>query len=309
MSLSEQIKIEGRRLGFDRIGIASVGPLHNEAAHLREWLGRGFQGTMGYMARNVEKREDITHVLPGAKSVIVGTVNYFTPITHSSNPGVAKISRYAWGNDYHDVIPPKLEALLAFIQQHNPSVQGKFYVDTGPVMEKAWAAKAGVGWLGKHTNILAEQTGSWFFLAVLIVDIELDADEPAIDHCGTCTACIDACPTKAIVEPYVLDATRCISYLTIELKAKNPIPVEFQNDIDRWVFGCDVCQDVCPWNSFQQPTTEPAFVPREGVLRASFDELMHLTDAEFHKRFEGTPVTRTKREGIKRNALFAGGTS
>lgn len=309
MSLSEQIKLEGKRLGFDRIGIASVEPLKKEAAHLREWLDRGFQGTMGYMARNVEKREDITQVLPGAKSVIVGTVNYFTPIAHPADPGVAKISRYAWANDYHDVIPPKLEALLAFIRELNPSVQGKFYVDTGPVMEKAWAAKAGVGWLGKHTNILAEQTGSWFFLAVLIVDIELDADEPALDHCGTCTACIDACPTHAIVEPYVLDATRCISYLTIELKAMNPIPIEFQKDMDRWVFGCDVCQDVCPWNSFQRPTIEAAFVPREGMLNMTFDELAALSEEEFQLRFAGTPVTRTKHEGIKRNALFTRGTS
>ena len=174
------------------------------------------------MARNLEKREDITAILPGAKSVIVGTVNYFTPELHSTDPATAKISRYAWGTDYHDVIPPKLKALLAFIQQEIPTATGKYYVDTGPVMEKAWAAKAGVGWLGKHTNILAEQTGSWFFLAVLIVDVELDADPPSLDHCGTCTACLDACPTDAFSDARVLDATKCISYLTIELRSDIP---------------------------------------------------------------------------------------
>lgn len=302
MSLSSEIKAEALRVGFDTVGIASVHRLDDEAAKLREWLARGYHASMGYMARNVEKREDITRVFPGARSVIVGTVNYYTPFAPSTDPATAKISRYAWGDDYHDVIPPKLDALLAFVQARVPGATGKYYVDTGPVLEKAWAVHAGIGWLGKHTNVIAPAKGSWFFLAVLIVDVDLEPDAPVQDHCGTCTACIDACPTQAIVEPYVLDASRCISYLTIELKAKHEIPADLATRLDGWVFGCDVCQDVCPWNSFQQPTQDARFLPRPGAIGASFEELTHLTQEAFDARFEGSPVMRTGREGLRRNA-------
>ena len=301
-NLTSIVKQEATRLGFDTVGIADVEVLEKEGALLKEWLTRGYQGEMAYMARNIEKRIDVREIMPDAKSVIVGAVNYYTPFQHSDEAGTGKISRYAWGTDYHEIIPPKLQALLEFIQAKHPGAEGRYYVDTGPVLEKAWAVRAGIGWMGKHTNVLSRERGSWFFLGVLIVNVALEHDAPIEDFCGSCTACIDACPTQAITEPYVLDASRCISYLTIELKPDEQIPAEHAKHLDNWIFGCDVCQDVCPWNSFLSPTSEEQFAPRENNISPKLEDILSMTQEEFSRRFRKSPIKRTKLAGLTRNA-------
>ncbi len=298
-SLSENIRLRASELGFAKVGIAKAEALTEEGTRLREWLGRGYHGTMEWMARNLEKRVDPREIVPNAKSVICVAMNYYVDEKHSDDPSIGKISRYAWGDDYHIVVEDRLQQLFQFIKSESPALNGKVYVDTGPMMDKAWAVRAGVGWLGKHTNVITRDYGSWVFLGEIIVDAELDYDEPIADFCGTCTACIDACPTNAIVEPYLLDSTKCISYLTIE--HKGDIADELKPNLEGWIYGCDVCQDVCPWNNFQQTSDEEAFRPRQENLASHLQELETLTEEEFRRRFKKSPMKRTKLSGLLRN--------
>lgn len=298
--LTERIKQAALEIGFSKVGIARVEHLSDESAHLTEWLGRGFHGSMDWMARNVEKRQDPRKILPGARSMICVALNYYTDVQHSTDPEIGKISRYAWGDDYHEIVSEKLEELSRRIGRLAPGSKSKTYVDTGPVMEKAWAAWAGIGWQGKHTNLITKDYGSWVFLGEIITDLDLREDEPIADFCGTCTACIEACPTDAIVEPYVVDSNKCISYLTIEHTGE--IPSEFHPQFEQWVYGCDICQDVCPWNSFQQSTNIGAFAPREKNEAPKLTDLVEMSAEEFSSRFKKSPIKRTKRSGIVRNA-------
>ncbi len=304
--LTQWIRTRAAELGFCAVGVARAESLHPETDRLHEWLKRGYQASMQWMATSAEKRGEVAQVLPGARSVVSVAMNYYTPGEHPDDPSTGKISRYAWGDDYHLVIPQRLEALVSGLRALDPRIDAKVYVDTGPVMDKAWAVRGGIGWLGKHTNVITRAYGSWVFLGEIILNAELEYDVPVEDLCGTCSACIDACPTNAIVEPYVLDASRCISYLTIE--HRGPLPVDLAASLERWVFGCDVCQDVCPWNRFQQPTEEQAFAARPANRAPALAELADLSAEEFTERFRRSPVKRTKREGLARNARAALGT-
>ncbi len=297
---TQEIKSKARALGFAKVGIARADELTEEGQRLREWLRRGYHATMNWMASTVEKRIDPRSILPDARSVVCVAMNYYTEGRHSDDPTVGKISRYAWGDDYHLVLTDRLRQLSEYIKELEPTVNVKVYVDTGPVMEKAWAVRAGVGWLGKHTNLITREFGSWVFLGEVILDLELEYDQPIPDYCGSCTACIEACPTGAIVEPYVLDSNKCISYLTIE--HRESISPELASNFQNWVYGCDICQDVCPWNRFQQPTAEAAFAPRTYNLAPTLTELAELTEEEFHERYRKSPIKRTKHAGLVRNA-------
>jgi len=299
-SLTHRLKMKAVELGFSSIGIARAEVLNEEEKHLREWLARGYQASMQWLERDAEKRIDVTKILPNAKSVICVALNYFTPVQHSNTPALGKISRYAWGDDYHLVLTKRLEKLSEFIKSEIPGVEGKIYVDTGPMMEKAWAARAGIGWLGKHTNIITRKFGSWVFLGEILIDAQLEYDTPMLDYCGKCTACIDACPTQAIVQPYVLDANKCISYLTIE--HRNKLPQEHVLNFQNWIYGCDICQDVCPWNRFQKETEEPAFQPRKENVAPKLTELAEMSQEEFSRRFRKSSMKRTKHSGLTRNA-------
>ncbi|HYQ85834.1 MAG TPA: tRNA epoxyqueuosine(34) reductase QueG [Bacteroidota bacterium] len=303
-ALTKEIKDRALELGFSRVGIARAERLEADSARLSDWLENGYHGTMRWMAQNFEKRVDPGCVVPGARSVVAVAMNYHTPNPHSDDPETGKVSRYAWGDDYHGVLESRLKQLLAFVQGRDPHAAGKIYVDTGPVMEKLWAQRAGIGWEGKHTNVITEEYGSWVFLGEMILDIELDYDEPAVDRCGTCTLCIEACPTQAIVEPYVLDSNRCISYLTIE--HRGPIAPELGEQFDRWVYGCDICQDVCPWNTkFSKPTDLQEFAPRGQNIAPRLTDLASLSKEEFTARYRKSAMKRAKREGITRNATVA----
>ena len=296
-----QIKREARRLGFEKVGIAKAVPLGAEGERLKDWLARGYQATMGWMGRNADRRIDPENVLAGARSIVSVALNYYTDVRHPDDDQAGKISRYAWGDDYHTILALRLERLLAFVRDRDPHANGKAYVDTGPIMEKAWAQRAGIGWIGKHTNIITGDLGSWVFLGEIILDIDLECDPPATDHCGSCTRCIDACPTHAIVEPYVLDASRCISYLTIEHRGELPASVE--GELNGWIYGCDVCQDVCPWNlKFSRPTGVAGFLPREGNVSPPIESVAAMTLEEFNSRFAGSPIKRAKHAGLTRNA-------
>jgi len=304
---SNEIKARALELGFDKAGIARAEPLSSESADLYEWLNRSFHGKMGYMAREPEKRLDPRALLPSAKSVVSVALNYFRQGKHSDIDGVGKISRYAWGDDYHDVLREKLKSLLEWIQERDPLVEGKICIDSSPAMDKAWAVRAGLGWIGKHTNLITKELGSWVFLGELLLSIELEYDnfiEP--DHCGTCTACLEACPTNALIEPYQIDATKCISYGTIELRDQE-LPESIAPHLESWVFGCDICQDVCPWTRFSRETREQRFAPRGDLLAPSLVELEQITDEEFSRRFRGSPIKRAKASGLRRNARSASG--
>lgn len=299
-SAAEKIKAKALELGFTKVGIARAEELTEEGSRLREWLARGYHGSMEWMTRNVEKRTDPRLIVPDARSVICVAMNYYTPFQHSSGPTVGKISRYAWGDDYHDILIEKLKTLWSWMEQEFPEAEGRYYVDTGPVMDKVWAQRAGIGWIAKHTNLITQEVGSWVFLGELITTLELEYDTPATDHCGSCTLCIEACPTGAIVEPYVVDSNRCISYLTIEHRGDidNELGRLFQN----WIYGCDICQDVCPWNrKFAAETQEPRFFPRSWNIAPELDTWREMTQEEFAARFRHSPIKRTKAEGLKRN--------
>jgi epoxyqueuosine reductase len=300
-ALSEYIKDQARKLGFSKVGIARADVLTEEGAKLNEWLSRGYHGTMAWMQKDVERRVDVRRIVPGATSVISVAMNYYTPASYSNADGTGKISRYAWGDDYHIVMTPRIQSLVDCIKSEKPDVHLAAYVDTGPVLDKAWAIRAGIGWLGKHTNVISKEFGSWVFLGEIIVDVALEYDEPIADFCGSCTACIEACPTDAIVEPYVLDSTKCISYLTIE--NRGDIPEQLKPRLENWVYGCDICQDVCPWNRFEQSTSEIAFHPRKENVDPELHALSEITEDEFSRRFRRSPVKRAKRRGLVRNAL------
>ncbi len=297
---SQLIKFIATELGFSFCGIAKAGFLSEEASNLEEWLKRGYQGKMGYLENHFDMRLDPTNLVPGAKSVVSLVYNYFPQTDHTENKDV-KIAKYAYGQDYHFVIKDKLKTFLGRIEEEIGAVEGRAFVDSAPVHERAWAAKSGLGWIGKNSLLLNRGMGSFFFLAELIIDLELEADAPIKDYCGTCTACQDACPTDAITEPYVVDGSKCISYLTIELK--DEIPSDFKGKMENWAFGCDICQDVCPWNRFSKPHSEPAFSPQgwEGFDTKDWEE---MTEEVFQKVFKKSAVKRAKYAGLKSNIAF-----
>lgn len=298
-----RLKERALELGFDKIGIVPAAPLDTERVRLEEWLARGYHGEMNWMAREPERRTDPRLVMPDARSVVVLALNYFTPHAHApGDPAQGKISRYAWGDDYHDVVGGKLKELLAWIKEECPAAEGKTCVDIQPLMDKAWAVRAGLGWIGKHTNLITRELGSWVFLGELLLNLELEYDTVTLeDHCGTCTLCLEACPTGAITEPYVVDSNRCISYATIELRAPE-IPAPVADHLAGWLYGCDICQDVCPWNRFEQPTAEMRFEPREGRVAADLSDLLALTPDAYAARFRRSAIKRAKLTGLQRNA-------
>ncbi|NCT15746.1 MAG: tRNA epoxyqueuosine(34) reductase QueG [Flavobacteriales bacterium] len=297
---STLIKTEAKRLGFLSCGISKAGFLEEEAPRLEKWLNKNMHGQMQYMKNHFDKRLDPTKLVEDSKSVISLLLNYYPSQEQTANS--YKLSKYAYGTDYHFVIKDKLKLLLSFIQEEIGDVHGRAFVDSAPVLDKAWAAKSSLGWIGKNSNLLTQQVGSFFFIAELIIDLELEYDLPTTDHCGTCTACIDACPTQAIIEPYVVDGSKCISYLTIELK--DNIPSEFKGKMDDWMFGCDVCQDVCPWNRFSKPHNEPLFNPNPDLLSITKKDWEEITEDIFTKIFKNSAVKRTKFSGLKRNINF-----
>lgn len=295
------VKQIAQRLGFMACGISKADFLVEEAPRLEAWLTQNYHGEMGYMARNFDKRLDPRKLVPGAKSVVSLLYNYF-PKTSQEDKAAPKIARYAYGKDYHRVVKDKLFEFMHEIQQQIGAVEGRVFVDSAPVLEKAWAAKSGLGWVGKNTNLIRKQNGSYFFIAELIIDLNLAPDGAATDHCGSCTACLDACPTDAFVSPYQLDASKCISYFTIELK--DAIPTEVKGQFDNWAFGCDICQEVCPWNRFSIPHNESDFEPHPELMQLSKKDWEEITEEIFDRLFEVSAVQRTGFSGLKRNLEF-----
>lgn len=307
--LTNQIVIEkAKQLGFDLVGFAKADLLEEETEKLQQWLDKGYQVSMSYMEKNLHKRKNVKEILQNAKSIISLALNYYTPENYSNENDEGKtflpsgkVSRYAWGKDYHLIIWQKLDELETILKKLEPELKTLSYVDTGPVMDKAWAVRSGIGWMGKHTNVINPDYGSWFFIATVITNYDFDYSEIITDHCGTCKACIEACPTNAIVQEYVVDANKCISFQTIENKKE--IPIELKGKFDNWIFGCDICQDVCPWNQkFSQNTWMKEFHPI--VKELSYDEVMKLDNQTFNERFSESPIKRTKLKGLQRNANF-----
>ena len=299
-SLTIDIKTKAKTLGFMSCGISKAGFLEEEAPKLENWLNKNMNGEMSYMERNFDMRLDPTKIVEGAKSVISLTYNYYTEKT--CKDANFKISKYAYGNDYHFVIKNKLKDLFEYIKEKTGDIIGRVFVDSAPILERAWAEKSGLGWIGKNTNLISKKNGSFFFLCEIILDLELEYDHIETDHCGSCTACIDACPTNAIVEPYVVDGSKCISYYTIELK--NNIPDYAKNTYDEWIFGCDICQDICPWNRFSKPHQEPLFNPNDEFLSISKNDWIEMTKETFNKVFKNSAIKRAGFDGIKRNIEF-----
>ncbi|MDX6693860.1 MAG: epoxyqueuosine reductase [Blastocatellia bacterium] len=301
-SRSRRIRERALAEGFHKVGIVRAEALAEEGERLRQWLERGFHGEMRWMERDPAQRADPRRLFPEARSVLVVALNYYTPHEHTEARGAGKISRYAWGDDYHDVVGSRLQSLLAWIKQEWPQAEGKTCVDIQPMMDKAWAARAGLGWIGKHTNLITRDYGSWVFIGELLLNLELEADnEKMEDHCGTCTLCIEACPTNAITEPYVVDANKCISYATIELRAPE-LPPDVGANMEGWLYGCDICQDVCPWNRFEKETDEPRFQPRPGNVSPALAEILELTPDLYSERFRRSAIKRAKLTGLQRNA-------
>jgi epoxyqueuosine reductase len=300
--LSRKIKERAKALGFDMVGIVRADVLESERERLQEWVRRGLHGEMRWMERDPFERTDPRLVLTNARSVVVVALNYYTPHEHATDPATGKISRYAWGEDYHDVVGSRLKSLLAWIKEQWPEAEGKACVDIQPMMDKAWAERAGLGWIGKHSNLITRDYGSWVFLGELLLNLELAYDtDKTEDHCGTCTLCLDACPTNAITEPYVVDSNKCISYATIELRAPE-IPETVASNLNGWLYGCDICQDVCPWNRFEQPTDEKRFEPRPSNINASLSDILELTPETYSERFRRSAIKRAKLTGLQRNA-------
>lgn len=297
--LTSQIKTKAQELGFLSCGISKAEFLNKEAAHLERWLREGKHGKMIYMENHFDKRVNPVLLVDGAKSVVSVLLNYF-PKEDLFKSKKLKISKYAYGKDYHLIIKNKLSLLIAYIQEITGDLSIRSFTDSAPVLEKAWAERAGLGWIGKNGNLITQKVGSFYFLGEIILDIELDYDGPTTDHCGSCTRCIDACPTDAIVKPYVVDGSKCISYLTIELKDQF-IPTEFSGKMANWIFGCDICQDVCPWNRFAKPSNEIDFEPLPGMDPKLLES---ITEENFNGIFKESPIKRTKFKGLKRNILF-----
>ncbi len=300
---TQSIKEEAKRLGFLSCGISKAGFLEEEAPRLENWLNKNRHGQMSYMENHFDKRLNPTLLVDDAKSVVSLLLNYYP--SEIQNKNSYKISKYAYGQDYHYVIKEKLKELLHFIHTEIGEVSGRAFVDSAPVLDKAWAAKSGLGWIGKNSNLITQKVGSFYFIAELIIDLDLEYDTTTTDHCGTCTACLDACPTEAIVAPYVVDGSKCISYFTIELK--DNLPNEMKGKFDDWAFGCDVCQDVCPWNRFSKSHNEPLLKPNEAILNFSKKDWEEITTETFNKIFKNSAVKRTKIEGLKRNIDFLKG--
>lgn len=300
--ISRRIKERALSEGFEKVGIVPAEALDHESNRLKQWLARGYHGEMAWMARDPDQRADPRQLFPAARSVMVVAQNYYTPGQHSDDPATGKVSRYAWGDDYHEVIGAKLRSLLSWIKETVPEAEGKVCVDIQPMMDKAWGRRAGLGWIGKHTNLITTEYGSWVFIGELLLNIDLEYEtEIVADHCGSCTLCIDACPTNAITEPYVVDSNKCISYATIELRDAE-LPTEVAENLEGWLYGCDICQDVCPWNRFEQTTDEPRFQPREGNVNAELSEISALTPETYAERYRGSAMKRAKLSGLQRNA-------
>jgi epoxyqueuosine reductase len=300
--LSSLIKQRALAEGFEKVGIVPAETLDRERHHLVEWLRRGYHADMSWMARDPEMRTDPRRLFPSARSVIVVAKNYYTPAKHAEDSATGKVSRYAWGDDYHEVMGSKLRSLLTWIKEEIPHAEGKVCVDIQPIMDKAWAARAGLGWIGKHTNLITTEYGSWVFIGELLLNIDLEYEtELVADHCGSCTLCIDACPTSAITEAYVVDSNKCISYATIELRNAE-LPTEVAENLEGWFYGCDICQDVCPWNRFEQTTSEPRFQPRAGNVNSDLSEIAALTPETYIERYRGSAMKRAKLSGLQRNA-------
>jgi epoxyqueuosine reductase len=300
--LTGLIKEKALSEGFEKVGIVAAQTLENEGNRLMEWLGRGYHGQMAWMARDPEMCTDPRRLFPAARSVVVVAKNYYTAARHTEDPATGKVSRYAWGDDYHEVIGSRLRSLLAWIKEEIPQAEGKVCVDIQPTMDKAWAARAGLGWIGKHTNLITTEYGSWVFVGELLLNIDLEYDNELVaDHCGSCTLCLDACPTSAISEPYVVDSNKCISYATIELRDAK-LPNQVADNLEGWLYGCDICQDVCPWNRFEQNTDEPRFQPREGNVNIRLADMLELTPETYAERFRGSAMKRAKLAGLQRNA-------
>jgi epoxyqueuosine reductase len=301
-TVTADIKTAAKNFGFEQVGISKAEFMSEEASRLEVWLNNNHHGEMSYLENHFDKRVDPTKLVPGAKSVISLTYNYY-PSETQEDTNAPKIAKYAYGRDYHKVVRKKLKHFLHYIRENHGDVQGRCFVDSAPVLERDWAKRAGLGWIGKHTLLINKNRGSFFFLAELIIDLELEYDHPVTDHCGTCTKCIDACPTDAIkADGFILDSSKCISYLTIELK--NDIPESFKGKMADWMFGCDICQDVCPWNRFAKSHIEPDFNPKAELMTKSKSEWEDITEDIFDKLFEGSAVKRTKFEGLKRNIRF-----
>ena len=292
-----------KSLGFDLVGFTKFTELNEEVEHLSEWQQNKFNAGMSYMERNLEKRKDVRLILPEAKNIISLGMNYYTGHEHSNAEDFGKVSRYAWGKDYHLIIWEKLDLLIQKLKEIDHTFEAKTYVDTGPVMDKAWAVRSGIGWLGKHSNVINRKMGSWFFIATVITNYDFAALPIINNFCGNCTACIDACPTNAIVQDFVVDANKCISYLTIENKGE--IDKSLTGKFENWIFGCDICQEVCPWNKkFSSETKEKKFQPKEGNKEIALATVENMTEETFKQKFAESPILRTKLKGLKRNAEF-----
>ena len=298
---SDFIKNKSIELGFISCGISKSAFLENEIGRFESWLKNNYHGQMSYMERNFDKRMDTTKLVAGSKSVISLLFNYY-PSKEINNDSF-KISKYAYGKDYHFIIKDRLKSLLSSMRNEIGEIDGRVFVDSAPIMEKAWAKKSGLGWIGKNTNLISKKTGSFFFIAEIIVDLELEYDNEVTDHCGSCTACLDACPTDALYEPYKIDASKCISYFTIELKEQ--FPNDLKKDFNDWIFGCDICQDVCPWNKFSIPNKEPLLNPKNEINQYSKKDWLELTDEVFKVVFKETSLERTRFKGLKRNIQYA----
>ena len=295
------IKTEAKKYGFISCGISKAEFLEDHAIYLEKWLKKKHNGKMLYMERNFDKRLDPTKLVHGSKSIISLSFNYYTK-KKQLDPNSFKVSKYAFGNDYHFVIKNKLKKLLSSLIEKIGDFNARVFVDSAPVMERAWAEKSGLGWIGKNALMISKKKGSYFFLAEIICDLELDYDKPVTDHCGTCTACIDACPTNAIIKPYVLDSNKCISYLTIELK--DSIPKQYENKMEDWIFGCDICQDVCPWNKFSEENNHTLLQPSDKFLNMKKKDWIELTEETFKKVFKKSPIKRANFMGLKKNISF-----
>nr|WP_304650689.1 tRNA epoxyqueuosine(34) reductase QueG [Synechocystis sp. LEGE 06083] len=300
--LEERIKAQALAIGFHRVGIADVLVTESDQAvqRLQSWIALGYNADMAWMDN--PKRQNVRELLPSAQSVIAVALNYYTPHRRSDQPGIGKISRYAWGRDYHRVLTKKLKALNLWLEQQVPDLQSRYYVDTGPIQDKAWAERAGLGWVGKNGNLISRDYGSWLFLGEIVTNIPLNGDRPHSQHCGTCTRCLEACPTQAIVAPFVVDSNKCIAYHTIENRAAT-LPTAIANNLQGWVAGCDICQDVCPWNErFAQPTDMADFHPYEGNLNPELGALANITEADWQQQFTASALRRIKPAMLRRNA-------
>lgn len=299
----EFIRSKALDLGFSYVGFSKASFLEEEAPRLEAWLKSNHHGEMGYMENHFDKRLDPRLLVEGTETVVSLLFNYYTP-DKQTDPAAPKISIYAYGEDYHAVVKKKLNELMTLISQEIGDVNGRYFVDSAPVLDKAWAARSGLGWIGKHSNLINKNQGSYFFIAELLIDLKIEPDGPIKDFCGTCTKCIDACPTDAIIQPYVVDGSKCISYFTIELK--DAIPQEMKGKFDNWMFGCDVCQEVCPWNRFSLMHQEPSFLPHTDLLKMSKNDWEELSREGFQEVFRKSAVKRTKYEGLMRNIKFLG---